>query len=365
MALACIVAAMPKPPRQSKRDARETAAVIPANVLVHLLGYADRCGVDSRRWFAGLGLTRAQLLDPQAKMSYRQVHTLLMRALEAFDRPGLGLIIGSIERSATFGLLGLLMMTAATFGEAMRLGIEHHEVSGSLLDMSFEQLSETEVALAFWPRFDDPALQAFLCEEVLASSLMLVRELVGSAFKLNRVELTYAAPPYAALYREVLDTRVQFDAPHNRAVLDAHWLAKPLPGHNPLAARQALELCRQQLEQVHAGQQEIVAAVEHMLRTHPARQARIGDVARGLHLSERSLRRKLAAANCAFSELRDRVRTEHAFDLLRGSRMSVADVASALGFSDSREFRRAFKRWTGMAPQAARRRPADSHPGPH
>ena len=350
---------MPQASKPTAPDARQTAAVIPANVLVHVLGYADRCGLDSRRWFAGLGLVREQLLDPQVKVSYRQVRTLLLRALEAFDRPGLGLIIGSFERSGTFGLLGLLMMTAATFGEAMRLGIENHEVSGSLLDMAFEEVSRDEVALAFWPRFDDPPLMPFLCEEVLASSLMLVRELLGPAFGLRRVELTYAAPAYASMYREVLDTRVQFGAARNRAVLEARWLVQPLPGHNPLAARQALELCRQQLAQAHDSEQEIVAAVERLLRAHSEQQPRIGDVARWLHVSERSLRRKLAAADCAFSALRDRVRTEHALELLRGSRMPVADVAAALGFSDAREFRRAFKRWTGMAPQAARQRPAD------
>jgi AraC-like DNA-binding protein len=35
--------------------------------------------------------------------------------------------------------------------------------------------------------------------------------------------------------------------------------------------------------------------------------------------------------------------------------MSVAEIGSEVGFSDPREFRRAFKRWTGMAPQEARR----------
>jgi transcriptional regulator GlxA family with amidase domain len=34
--------------------------------------------------------------------------------------------------------------------------------------------------------------------------------------------------------------------------------------------------------------------------------------------------------------------------------MSIAHVGAAVGFKDAREFRRAFKRWTGVAPREMR-----------
>jgi transcriptional regulator GlxA family with amidase domain len=49
------------------------------------------------------------------------------------------------------------------------------------------------------------------------------------------------------------------------------------------------------------------------------------------------------------------VRAERALQLLQAGALSVAEVGSAVGFDDPREFRRAFKRWTGMPPRAARR----------
>lgn len=336
---------------------RETATVIPPNVLVHVLVYADQCDVDTRGWFSGLGLTREQLLDPRVKVSYHQARTILLRALKAFGQPGLGLIIGRRQRVGSFGLLGLLMMTSATFGDAMRQGIENHQVCGCLMDIGFEQLSADEVALALWPRFDDPQLQPFLCEETITSSLMIASELLGPPFGLNRVELTYAAPDYAPLYRSVLGTAVHFGARHNRAVLDTHWLTRPLPGHNPLTARQALQLCQMQLRQNGNCEHEIVAAVQSLLRDRLEQSPRIGEVAVALNLSERSLRRKLAETGHAFREILDEVRTERALELLRGGAMPVMDVADAIGFSDAREFRRAFKRWTGISPREARQAP--------
>ncbi|HET7267343.1 MAG TPA: AraC family transcriptional regulator [Oleiagrimonas sp.] len=334
--------------------ARETASVIPPNVLVHVLVYADECGVDTRAWFSGLGLTRAQMLDPQVKVSYHQARTILLRAIAALGEPALGLIVGRRQKIGSFGLLGLLMMTSATFGEAMHQAIDNHQICGCLLDIGFEQLSGEEVALALWPRFDDPQLQPFLCEEVIASSLMIAIQLLGPEFGLKRIELTYAAPAYKSLYPRVLGTHVQFGARHNRAVIDAQWLTRPLPGHNPLTARQALELCKIQLSQRHDCRDEIVTAVQGLLRDRLDHPPRIGEVAVALNLSERSLRRKLADTGHAFREILNEVRTERALELLRGGSMPVMDVADAIGFSDAREFRRAFKRWTGISPREAR-----------
>lgn len=335
-------------------DPRFTAAVIPPNVLVHLIRLADERGVDVRAWFGGVGLTREQVIDPAVKVSYRQAGTVIRRALQSMDEPGLGLTVGCRETLGCFGLLGLAMMTARTFGEAMRIGIDNHKVCGSLLDAEFEQLGTHEVALVAWPRFVDGQLLPFLCEELFASSMMIARELLGPAFRVARIELTYAAPAWAGRYAEVFGAEVRFGAPRNRAVLDATWLGTPLPGHHPLTAQQALQLCREQLARNGGLNDEIVANVEHLLRTRLSEHPRIEDVARTLNLSERSLRRKLSAAGRAFREIHDEIRTECALELLRAGRLSVADVGHALGFSEAREFRRAFKRWTGMPPRAVR-----------
>ena len=43
-------------------------------------------------------------------------------------------------------------------------------------------------------------------------------------------------------------------------------------------------------------------------------------------------------------------------DLLHEGRLPIAQIGAELGFKDAREFRRAFKRWTGVAPREARSR---------
>ena len=343
-------------PARAADDPRYTAAEFPSNKLLYLAQLADEGGIDCRPWFAGLALSRAQLADPALRVSYRQASCFVRRALGALDVPDAGLRIGRKGTIGGFGLLGLAMMTSRTLGEAMFAGIAHHKVCGCLLDLGFEPLGEREVALVARPLFGDVELQPFFCEELFASCLTIARELVGPDLRPLRIELAYPAPAYAAHYASVFDCEARFGAAQNRLLIDTRWLAHPLPGYNPLTAKQALALCAQQLTP-DGGEphQEIVAAVERLLRSRLRQQPKLNEVARTLNLSERSLRRKLAESGRIFREIHDRVRAERALQLLQAGTLSVSEIGSEVGFSDPREFRRAFKRWTGMPPQNARR----------
>jgi AraC-like DNA-binding protein len=337
-------------------DPRYTAAEFPSNKLLYLVQLADAHGVDSRAWFAGLALSRTQIADPALRVSYRQASTFVRRALQALGVPDAGLRIGREGTVGGFGLLGLAMMTSRTFGEAMQSGIHYHKICGCLLDLTFEAISEQAVALVATPQFGDIELLPFFCEELFASSVMISRELVGPELRPLRVELSYPRPGYADAYTELFQCELQFGMPRNRMLIDTRWLAHRLPGYNPLTAKQALALCAQQ-RTPDGGEphQEIVAAVERLLRSQLREQPKLNDVARTLNLSERSLRRNLAESGRIFREIHDRVRAERALQLLQAGTLSVAEIGGEVGFDDPREFRRAFKRWTGMAPQEARR----------
>ena len=128
-----------------------------------------------------------------------------------------------------------------------------------------------------------------------------------------------------------------------------------MPAANPATAQQVLELCHQQMPRLSASS-ELVAAVEKLVRLQLAEAPRLLDIAAELHLNERTLRRYLREAGTSYQAIHDRVRRDAAEALLAGSAANIAAVGAAIGFHDPREFRRAFKRWTGMAPRAARPR---------
>lgn len=337
------------PPREE--EIRNNAATIPTTVLAVLAQVADEAGVAVEPWLGGLGLTRAQIDASPTRVSYRQAAIILRRALRVLPYPDIGLRVGARQSLGTFGILGLAMLTQRTFGEAMAIGIEHHPISGALMDLEFQTLAHGDVALLARPRATDETLLPFLCEELFASSLILCRSLLGPGFKLARLELVYAEPAWSVEYRRLFRCEVRFGATHNRAVVDGQWLSMQLPTYHPVSAQQALAICREQSASLER-QNDVVASVERMLRLQLQEHPRLSDIAADLNLSERTLRRHLASCGQVFRDIHDRIRTERALELLRAGALRIGEIGAALGFSDPREFRRAFKRWTGGPPRA-------------
>ncbi len=338
-------------PRSAHEDPRYTAAVIPTTILAVLAHIADAGDVAVEPWLAGLGLTRAQIDDAAVRVSFRQASVIIRRALRAMPRD-IGLQVGTQQSVGTFGIMGLAMMTARTFGEAVAIGVENAAITGALMDVELEG-SGRDVALVARPRFADDEILVFLCEELFGSTLILARTLVGPTFKPARLELTYPAPKYADAYRTLFGCEVKFGASRNRVIVERRWLEFALPTHHPVSAQQALTLCREQAAQIKK-QSEIVASVERILRRRLAEQPTLAEIAQSLNLSQRNLRRHLTAVGQGWREIHDRLRTERALELLSAGALSIADIGGEVGFSDAREFRRAFKRWTGTAPTAAR-----------
>ena len=71
-------------------------------------------------------------------------------------------------------------------------------------------------------------------------------------------------------------------------------------------------------------------------------------------MSKRTLARKLDLEQTSFRQIRDQLLAQQASDYLRSSHLTVDAIAALLNYHDSANFRRAFKRWFGIAPVAFR-----------
>ncbi|KAF1693420.1 AraC family transcriptional regulator [Pseudoxanthomonas koreensis] len=321
---------------------------------------AERLGVPCDGWFEGLRLEPRQFrAETPVYLSYRHACRIVSRALRTLPGEGHGLAVGRSQDVGHFGMVGLAMMTAANFGEALRIGVQFAPITGAMMDLQLERqlLGDGSAGMAMVARMGtaEPEIEPFLCEELFSSCLMLCRGLLGPKFGPALVELAYPAPAYVEQYRRLFGCELHFGAACNRVVIDGSWLDAPMPAHNPDTARQVVELCRQQLPAARPSS-EIVAAVERLVRLQLADGPRLVDIAAELHLNERTLRRHLRDAGTSYKTIHDRLRRDTAESLLTGAGSNIAEVGAAIGFHDPREFRRAFKRWTGLAPRAMRAR---------
>ncbi len=326
----------------------------PTNILCGLMQFAAERGIDSNGWFVGTRLQPEEISSPDTRMSYRQASTVIRRALAALAVEGVGLELGGRQNLGNFGLLGLAMKTAPDFGEAVRVGLAYQRNSGALMDIALAEHGDGCVAAVATAPDEACDLLPFLCEELFSSVLQLVRELVGPDFRPRRLDLGYAAPRYAQRYHDLFGCEVRFGQTRHAMVLDRRWLELPFASYNPATSNQVMTLCRMQMD-ARPVCGETTAALESHLRMRLRDNPQMAEMAAELHLSERTLRRQLAEEGTSFSAVHDRVRTKRAMELLRDPTLSIVAIGGRLGFNDAREFRRAFKRWTGRAPSEARR----------
>jgi AraC-like DNA-binding protein len=147
--------------------------------------------------------------------------------------------------------------------------------------------------------------------------------------------------------------------PVNALELRRNELDRALPRADPalsrLVERHAEALLAARPEPGESTSQRVRRLLHDMLGKEGASLALVSE---RMHMSERSLQRRLAQEAISFDALLDDVRRTLALRYLTEPKLAVAEVAYLLGYSEPSPFHRAFKRWTGMTPSEARRRAA-------
>ncbi len=100
---------------------------------------------------------------------------------------------------------------------------------------------------------------------------------------------------------------------------------------------------------------EMVLRVRDLVRSALPDSLGIDDVAAVVHLSPRTLHRRLRDEGSSFRAIKDAIRRDIALARLTKTRRPIADIAAELGYADTSAFYRAFTGWTGVSPERFRR----------
>lgn len=100
----------------------------------------------------------------------------------------------------------------------------------------------------------------------------------------------------------------------------------------------------------------LTAEINKLLKeSMPSGIPSIVQVGEYLGMSARTLKRRLADRNLSFRDLIQKNQRETATQLLSNTSQSIGEIAFLTGFSEQSAFNRAFKRWTGQAPNEYRK----------
>lgn len=276
---------------------------------------------------------------------------LLERAAAFLEDPLLGLHLGQHVTPAHFGVMGYVLLACENLGAALQRMETFHRL---LYDVNPLQLRlESKTMVLEWAA--ERGRPGALVDETAISALVQIgRDITASGLGPSLIRFINPPPADTQAYVEYFGCPVHFAQPVTQAVFPADYLALPLRA--PDAA--LLALLESQAERLLASL-PAVDELEPQVRRAVAQLAPAGahsldNVAQVLHVSPRTLHRRLQGRGVNFRRVRDDTLSRIAQDHLADPHLQLADVALLLGYSEQSAFNRAFRRWTGQTPRQCR-----------
>lgn len=281
-------------------------------------------------------------LAPGARVPMAQQDRLWTLFTQATADPLAALALGADLQAGHLDIVGMLLLSCDTLGEAMEVLTEYAPIIGD--NARFEVDGDTDtVLLRYLP--DYTVCREQRVEAALGCVVCLARWMTQGRFQAQAVCFTHAARAQEAAYAQALGCPVRFNQAANGVAFARADLSLGLVRVGRELHAHLRQLANDTLAAL--AQDSVSARVQQLIRQHPRwGKERIGDE---LGMSGRHLNRKLAAEGISFKGLREALLFDLAQQrLLQGQGASA--VAQELGFSDENAFARAFRRWSGQTP---------------
>ena len=333
-----------------------TLPVIRAHYAEILCRLAEEKGVCRQELIRPAGIRDAQLGHPDNFITLDQFTELCQQALARCGDQALGLEFGKRLKFTAHGALSQAAISCDTLEQALRILIKYFRIRFAYMSLAFF-IDGDEAVLQLDIHHDTSDLHRFNIEVVLAS-LMDVNSLLFGQRLLDdgRCQVDYPCPEGIEPYRQLFGHAVSFNAGVNQLRFRKHLLSLPMSLSNPVARRVAEAQCEEEMRQMEASSSVTGRVIRLLESIRDGRLLSLDEVAGQLHVSDRTLRRQLAAEGARFQTLQETVRHQRALDLLRrNTTMAIDEVAEHLGYSDPSNFGRAFRKWEGISPSAWRR----------
>lgn len=327
---------------------------LPGAYAAQLVELVVELGGSTEELFEGSALSEAALRDPATRVTLPAYQALVRRAHTLTGEEGLGFYMGLKMRISAHGFLGFAAMTADDLRAALELAVRFSATRSQALGLKLSETDDEAIVelLEFEPLGE---VREFVVTSAMVGLAQVGAAITGSPIR-GRALATFAEPAAFPRFRHLLPGEVAFGQPSNCLIFPREALSRRLVMADPVAAALAKQQCERELEELRRAR-AIAGRVEAALLSPSGGYRSVEEVAERLHVSARTLKRQLAAEGTTFTDVLDGLRQARALILLQEHQRSVDEIATELGYSDTANFTRAFKRWTGSTPAAYRRRP--------
>jgi AraC-like DNA-binding protein len=304
---------------------------------------------DGDQLLRGTGLRHWQIPSADCVLTPGEYLELLSNVMRALDSPDTSFMLGQQMLPGHYGALSHALLQAQNLRQSLEILCAGHARLCPLLTPRL--VEEGGQAVLYWSdSFGAPSQLPVLVEMHMTAVTAMCRWLGGERlpwrFCINR-----SAPAHVEQHEVHLGSELRFNCHLDAMLIDAVWLDRPWPRGNAMAASVAMQ-------GVAADEQALTPGLLAALYDYLLQNIRLGPTLEGsaaaFGISPATLKRHLARHGSHFQAELDQVRAHVAMQLFHLRGYDNEKAAQYLGFHDATNFRRSFKRWTGLVPSLLR-----------
>src|SRR5438105_168882 len=307
----------------------------------------EELGLSPKTVLRQAGLPRALFNLDRILVSTEEFFALHRGIAEASNDPAFGLKLGTEERVERYDPVKLAALSARSFRDAVERSSRYKQLTCPEEIRLVERGNECAIKFVWLlAHQQEPSLLVDVC---FAWILTLGQRGTGQPLRAKRVEFQ-RAPGHREMYEAHFRCPVKFKAAENVLIFSKSDMDLPFVTYNAdLLATVAPQLEAELAEQLaHKSFREQAKGILKQLLA--GQRPGIQDLAREMHLSTRTLQRRLTEQGITFQRLLDEARRELAHHYLLHSPRELNETAYLLGYEDANSFFRAFHHWEGTTP---------------
>ncbi|WP_333824586.1 AraC family transcriptional regulator [Pinisolibacter sp.] len=320
----------------------------PINYIPQIAQQVAAHGVDVAAWLARAGLDESSLSRSGNETEIATYRALIDDAVASTGESGLGLLVGRGLAPSAHGIMGLAATAAGSIQEAMEIVATYVPLRTSMVAIRTKIHGDT-LCVSF-----DPAVGLGSTGHVVSEIALFAvkniadsKTLAGSACK--RIAFQMTEPSHAKLARSLLGCPVDYGQNWTGMIFNLSDAQRVLTQRDTLVMSEALAVCKLELDRLSSAH-TITARLERLMLENKSSFPSLSVSARLLNMTPRTLHRRLHDEGASYMEILDNVRCRLAREYLNGRNMSVKEAGYLLGFTDTANFRRAYRRWYGVPP---------------
>ncbi|NWG23051.1 MAG: AraC family transcriptional regulator ligand-binding domain-containing protein [Pseudorhodoplanes sp.] len=275
-----------------------------------------------------------------------------------------GCHLGQHTDTRELGIIHYIFAASATALDAVKNLIRYSQLVNSMTSLSLDE-TDRQVTIEVRFRLGLEGFQRHIAEWGPTTIVAALRHLTGTHLVPRAVNFVHQRTSGIKTFEAFFGCPVRFGANRQGITFARAALLAPIRTADRYLLDILTSVCEEALRKRKVASTPTRARVEAALLEHlPHGKACLGVAAKSLHMSPRSLARRLAEEGTTYAETLEHLRRDLAMHYLEDSRVGVSQIAWLLGYSEVTSFNHAFRRWTSRSPKEVRAGLMENKPEP-